>query len=533
MKTTLLLRFRDLSCPLNQTIERHQKLISSKGYVYWGWWNKGHEKLPSTTIEHLKLHEGNIDIFLFDSAQKVFYRAKCLGIHSNYGSPVKTPDEEHTPEYYKENTHPIWFKFNEIKEINSDSVIGNMTYEGMEDLFKSETHYDIYNNKIIASGDELAEQNRTIWKIRCKNDDDNSGEIRLKDMTEIQPSHFDLSYKTSRRDSLLWISDPHFTKLGHHEFSLDEEGSQADKSTLSRAIDNAYFSQKGSHDIASLLISGDLTWKGSEEEFDLASKFLEHICSIHSLDKSWLAFCPGNHDLSFYADDLNKLDTSSIQQNCESSKKAYSDFYAKFFDLKPNESMSSGRRFLLNNTIPVEIVMLNSVTLQQIADSFQGHGFIGEKQLTDVVEQMNLTENKPRNVTRICVMHHHLMPVSLSQEAYADAKYSTVLDAERLSRWLSKYNFDFLLHGHMHQNFHCCIERHELTHKRNNTKPNRLNVLSLGSSGVKVSHTGESHGNWCCKITFGEDKIRFNYGKLSPQDASLADSYELEFDYND
>lgn len=533
METTLLLRFRDLSCPLNQTIERHQTLISSKAYVYWGWWNKGHEKLPTTTIQSLKLHEGGIDIYLFDSAQKKFYRAKCMGVHSNFGSPVSTPEEEHTPEYYRENRHPIWFKLNAIEEIEPHLVVSKMAYEGMEDLFSSGTHYDIYNDKIVASADELVEQNRTIWKIREKIHSDSSREIRLKDMTEIQPSHFDLSYRTSKRDSLLWISDPHFTNLGYHEFSCEKDVSQVDKSTLTQAIDNAYFPRGGSHDIASLLISGDLTWKGSEEEFDLAAEFLEDLCSMHSLDKSWLAICPGNHDLSFYADEPSQLDTSAIQENCESSKKAYGDFYAKFFDLKPNQTMSSGRRFLLNNTIPVEIVMLNSVMLQQIEESFQGHGFIGERQLNDVVEQMKLTEKKPRNVTRICVMHHHLLPVSLTQNAYPDAKYSTVLDAERLSRWLSKYNFDFLLHGHMHQNFHCCIERHEHTHKHNDKKPNRLNVLSLGSSGVKVNHTGESHGNWCCKITFDEDKIRFNYGKLSPQDASLAENYQLEFDYND
>lgn len=533
MKTTLLLRFRDLSCPMNQTIERHKQLIESEGYVWWGWWNKGHEKLPSTTIEELKIHEGNIVIFLFDSAQKTFYKANCLGIESNYGTPIATPSDRHTPEYYKENTHPIWFKFKNIESIDPKQIIDSMSYEDMEDLFKSETHYKIYENKVIASADELAEQNRTIWRLRDKKNEDKSGEIRLKDMTEIQPRHFDLSYKTSRRNSLLWLSDPHFTDLGHHEFSLDGEQAKPDKSTLSKTIDRAYFSGEQSHDIASLLISGDLTWKGSSDEFDLAARFLEHICSIHSLDKSWLAICPGNHDLSFFAEDLSKLNTDNITFNCEQSKKAYSEFYAKFFDLKPNSSMSSGRRFLLNNTIPVEIVMLNSVTLQQTKDSFQGHGFIGEDQLTEVVEQMKLSERKGRNVTRICVMHHHLLPVSLTQDAYVDAKYSTVLDAERLARWLSKYEFDFLLHGHMHQNFHCSLERHEITHKENSKNPNKLNVLSLGSSGVKASHTGESHGNWCCKIHFDEDKIKFNYGRISPKDSSISDSYTLEFDYND
>lgn len=529
MNSTLLLRFRDLSCPINQTIERHKQIISTEGYVWWGWWNKGHEKLPMDTIVELELHNRERKLYLFDSAQKKLYEANCLAIATNHGSLIETQSTVHVPEYYKDNKHPMWFKFNQINEVDIASIINCMSYETMNDLFHSDTHYEIYTNKIIASGEELSEQDRTIWKIRQKKITDKSGEIRLKDMSSIQPSHFDLSFKTSRRNSILWLSDPHFTDLGYHEFDL--EGGRTDKATLSKTIGKAYFSNH--HEIATLLISGDLTWKGNKKEFDLASDFIEHICSAYGLDKAWLAICPGNHDLSFYSDDLSSLDLHSIQQNCASSKDAYSNFYNKFFNLMPNDWMTSGRRLLLNSTIPVEIVLLNSVTLQQIKGSFQGHGFIGEAQLDHVVEYMKLSDKKPKNVTRICVMHHHLLPVSLSEDAYDDAKYSTVLDAERLSRWLAKYEFDFLLHGHMHQNFHCLIERNEITHKNNkDMKPNRLNVLSLGSSGVSVSHTGESHGNWACQISFETEKIKFIYSKISPKDGNKTDSYTLEFDYN-
>ncbi|MBF4437708.1 metallophosphoesterase, partial [Vibrio anguillarum] len=128
--------------------------------------------------------------------------------------------------------------------------------------------------------------------------------------------------------------------------------------------------------------------------------------------------------------DSQKTNDAIIKANYDKSRSAYGDFYAKYFDIKPNQSMTSGRKLLLNDSIPVEIVLLNSVTLQQIKGSFQGHGFIGQEQLDDVAKEMGFSKGKPRNVTRICVMHHHLMPVSLTQDAYPDAKYSTVLDAE-------------------------------------------------------------------------------------------------------
>lgn len=532
MNSTLLLRFRDLSCPKGETIKRHSDLIEEKGFAWWGWWNKGHEKSPSETLVELDLKSHGTEkyVYLFDSAQKTFYKAELKDYHSLIGADEQTPDHDLTPDYYKENRHPIWFKFKNIKEIDTSEIIGKKSYEPMNDLFLEKSHYDIYDNKIVASAEELAEQNRTIWKIRDKIDSDKTNEIRLRDMTELQPRHFDHSYKVTDKDSLLWLSDPHFTEDRFHGYPLNT--TSATQKTLAETIQSAYFSTN--KNIASLLISGDLTWRGNKEEFDLAGGFIDHLTSINSLDKSWLSICPGNHDLSFY-EGADKENTDIIEKNYQDSRAAYCDFYAKYFDIKPNESMSSGRRFLLNNSIPVEIILLNSVTLQQTKHTFQGHGYIGQEQLETIEQEMGLAKGKPRNVTRICVMHHHLMPVSLSQEAHHDANYSTVLDAERLSRWLTKHKFDFLLHGHMHQNFNCTIERTELTHKpacKEENPTNKLHVLSLGSSGVCMDHTGESKGNWTCRIEFGHEKIIFHYGKISPEDATLSDKYKLEFDYN-
>ena len=534
MKSTLLLRFRDLSCPRGETIERHKNIINEQGYVWWGWWNKAHEKLPSDTLKDLNFKEKELDryVYLFDSDQQKIYKATVLDYRADFDGRIATPGSEHTPNYYVDNTHHLWFKFQCIVEVEISTFIGNKSYQPMNDLFQSESHYEIYDDKVISSGDELSEQSRTMWKVRDKNESDKSNEIRLKNMTKVQPSHFDSVYKATTKNSILWLSDPHFTDTNFHAYALED--GNPDKATLAKTINTAYF--EGKHDIASLLISGDLTWKGDETEFALAKQFIDYLHSLNSLDKSLLSFCPGNHDLSFYDEvgEAQKETELIIKENYQKSRSAYCNFYANFFDIKPNDSMTSGRKLLLNGSIPVEIVLLNSVTLQQTKESFQGHGFIGAKQLEIVEREMGFTEIKPRNVTRICVMHHHLMPVSLTQNAYHNAKYSTVLDAERLSRWLTKHRFDFLLHGHMHQNFNCTIERRIITHnelsKENYT--NRLHVLSLGSTGVCEKHTGEESGNWTCRIEFGQEKIIFHYGKISPTDATLSTNYKLEFDYN-
>lgn len=218
MNSTLLLRFRDLSCPKGETIKRHSELIEEKGFAWWGWWNKGHEQLPSKTLADLGLRDSQTKryVYLFDSAQKTFYRAELKDFKAEVANEIPTPDADLTPNYYKENLHPVWFKFKDIESIDPSEIIEKKSYESMDDLFVEESHYEIYDNKIIASAEELADQNRTMWRIRDRQDGDKTNEIRLRGMTELQPRHFDKSYKVSSKDSLLWLSDLHFTTAGFH-----------------------------------------------------------------------------------------------------------------------------------------------------------------------------------------------------------------------------------------------------------------------------------------------------------------------------
>lgn len=527
-----LFRFRDLSCPENETINRHKSIIQQKGYVYWGWWNKGHEKLPLESLVGLGLTHQEQNIYLFDSAQRKFYQARCEKIVQQVPERILSPDAEATPDYYVETKCLMWLKLLSIDEIEENTIIGVKSYSEISDLFLKDNHYDIFNNKVVFDGAELSEQNRTIWLVRDRVANDKHHKIMLSTMSSVEPRHFDSSVNFSHRDSILWISDPHFTDNGKHGFNVTSDTAQ--NHTLATTLRHAY-NLTDNRDIATLVVSGDITWSARKEEFDIAEDFLSTVCTIASLDKSWIGFCPGNHDLAFHSDEMESIDLDSIPENCRLAKENYSVLYRKFFNIEPDDFLCSGRRFILGSTKPVEIVFLNSVMLQQKKESFQGFGFIGQDQLAHVEKMMKFNGSKPRNLTRICVMHHHLIPVSLTENGYDDARYSTVLDSERLSRWLTKHKFDFLLHGHMHQNFHCKIERSVITHKESSSENinNVLNVLSLGSSGVVSGHTGEAKGNWVCKIQFTDDDIVFKYKQISSESSSLAGDYELRFPYSD
>ena len=88
-----------------------------------------------------------------------------------------------------------------------------------------------------------------------------------------------------------------------------------------------------------------------------------------------------NHDLKFSDDPADKTKPITVFDN--ESSAAYAAFYQDKFYLAPNEYLSCGKRFLLANVIPVDIVCLNSSYLQQLKHAFQGHGFIGDEQMNE------------------------------------------------------------------------------------------------------------------------------------------------------
>ncbi|EKM30229.1 metallophosphoesterase domain protein, partial [Vibrio harveyi] len=67
----------------------------------------------------------------------------------------------------------------------------------------------------------------------------------------------------------------------------------------------------------------------------------------------------------------------------------------------PEDNLSQGRKFLLEGHKVVEIASVNSCALQQVKNTFQGVGYIGEKQLEDIAQQMEWKgRQKPKSVTR-------------------------------------------------------------------------------------------------------------------------------------
>jgi len=508
---TLILRFRDLSTSSGETIAFHQQVITDKNSVWWGWWHKEGETIPDEAFRKIAQAAsalGGLDVFLFHSDQQQFFEAHCVKLFWDIEHQRTHPREqpELVPEYYEGRPCLAWFRFTSIRP-HSEPPLKDLSYVEIPELFTGgEPGYQLFDGKVIASTEELRQQNRTIWFVRTQRDGDPTHEIKMFDAHQIVPSDFPRDHIVSSSTDLLWVSDLHFSEDRFHAFTFQAEGDRSAWESIRLVLDDEKI-----ENVAGVIASGDFAWKASPAEFDQArTLFFDPILGWNKKLKNYhLLVCPGNHDLRYSEEPAEKNQPVSVAS--EKARAAYEDFYEKLFFKRPNEFLSCGRRFLLGGAIPVEIACLNSCLLNQKDGLFQGQGFVGEKQMRDAARELGWDPHQtgPRAV-RIVVLHHHLLPVSYSEAAYQGWQYSVTLDAESLMRWVLKHDVDLVLHGHQHQPFYTQVVR-SVDLKDTDTDSRTTTIVGMGSTGVDLGHLGEERTNMFALLQFGVREVRIRF----------------------
>lgn len=515
--TGLILRFRDLVTARGVTIKEHQKIIKDNEYVWWGWWNKLGETIADDAFRELsnKIEKGkSLNLILFDSGQEIIYKAVCTDIvWDTSHKEIDSPEPKKTPKYYSgQRSCLIWFKFSRITKITDRNTLNKLTYVKVDSFFEhGKSDYSAFYGKQLHSISELRQQDRTIWFVRDFKSGDRTHEIKLLNSNSVTPTNFSQNFFETPTRTLLWLSDLHFSEDGHHAFPYETTATQSELGDKLRADFNQIYEF-----IAGIIISGDISWKSSPKEFEFAKEFIKKLNSWTSLKSEQIAVCPGNHDLKFSENPAEK--NSPVTVIDKSSRSAYSEFYQDLFFLEPNQFLSCGKKFLLGNAVPVEILCLNSSFLQQYPAAFQGHGFIGQSQLDNAANEMNwkIDQNNdsiPRGF-RIVVLHHHLIPVTYSLTPQFNYPYSVVLDSEAVVRWLVKNRVNLVLHGHMHQPF-CAKLKRPTDVLKPDENWHELTILGLGSSGVK-GELGEINKNTVGFLTFNTDNVEISVHSIHP-----------------
>jgi predicted MPP superfamily phosphohydrolase len=272
---------------------------------------------------------------------------------------------------------------------------------------------------------------------------------------------------------ILHISDTHFGQA--HFFSNLPSAKDAlpstDKPSLEKFLTKAV--QKENLKPNLLVISGDLTQRGTTDEFNRAKSSISAIlrCLKDSGVATELIVTPGNHDVNW-----------ALQQGDSDPSMAFVP-YVNFrnslmtraridLPIMPERLYEvSAHQF---ENAKVIVVTFNSAVLISKNDQ---RGYIGDSQLDNAFLEVNALDPEVQAI-RIAIFHHHLIPVhSVESEVIAEL---LLADASQVKKRLLKERCSIAMHGHRHQGHEESVGDGESS----------LVVIGCGSSAVVVPERG-------------------------------------------
>jgi len=482
-----LFRFRDL---VADTLSEHERLIADQGSCWWGWWKRPSESYREAawqTLREALRSQGEVPVGLFDSGTGRVHVAWISDVivpdkHSADGR-VDVPDTERKliPSYYRESPFSrAWMRIVRITR--------NMDFFGAYSFANAPIlpNYDAktlnhLRGKVIQDADELRSMDTTIWMVRPRQ----TGDLQDKVLLTIPAVPTPVSFDVIQCDSnlILHLSDIHFA-LGSnrkkHVWRTEKEANDQGR-TLVEAIDAAL---KGKR-IGLLLITGDLTFIGSEEEFNEALASIRLLLGIFNLSADQVVIIPGNHDIR-WTNDTEYKDDSEVVNAPPTARANYARFYEQLYRHAPNEQLSMGRRFLLPNGMSIEICALNSSSLETGRQFLAGVGRVNEAAVEDIANELRWKDRSAASMAiRILMIHHHLaLTEDLEPTAGYPRGFGLALDAPRILRMAAAFGIQLALHGHKHRAF---LWRSFVFELPENTRPNyflgEIAIIGAGSAG--------------------------------------------------
>jgi 3',5'-cyclic AMP phosphodiesterase CpdA/tetratricopeptide (TPR) repeat protein len=306
------------------------------------------------------------------------------------------------------------------------------------------------------------------------------------------------------RRMIFHISDVHFgsiteggSRIDVHRFA-DTENSDRLSVELTREFHGALKRSGCAASDAVLVVSGDSTYTGRQDEFDLVRQFLTELCENTGMDRSQVVLVPGNHDIDWLqtkSNRANRFDNYLTFAHQFYGEELFHEVYPRIeWDLRTSGTRPEAREIVYRRTDrTMTVVGLNSCIFE---DDQNHYGYIGKRQL-DIVKDL-LEQEPPENV-RVAVMHHHLHPFPEPLEPRrGDAvvlDLSTVRDAGLVEQRLERLGFSLLLHGHKHKpQLRETLVR--IPQNDSSVTPRPLIVSGCGSTGVsqhELEHNQPNH----------------------------------------
>ena len=487
MTFNFLFRYRDL---VGETLSEHQGILDSAGSCWWGWWKRPNEEAHTEVWTNLASEIENNDyatIGLFDTGTGTVRLARIDQIAppvlDDFGNAqsVPPPDKNLVPGYYRNSFQSrAWFRLIAIDTTETD-FFGEFAFAKVPELPNYPVGYadDRLTNKVIVNPDQLKFMDTTVWQVRPKGPDEEDA-VFLPPGRQQFEALSDTPIPTSG-DWILHLTDPHFCEEDHHAWSLGDDGKQG--LTLTDAIGQAL--RTADRNVGAVVLTGDLTFKGSKPEFDLAfAEVLRLIDGVLSIGIEHLVVVPGNHDIVWGSPDMTYSDGSEVLQASAEATKNYRDFFNKLTRSPASDSLAMARRFVFPNGAVVDIAAVNSSSLEQAQNYLAGMGRVQEHAYVEASTTLHWNRETGPPL-RILALHHHLTPVeNLESPGEYDSGFGMAIDAAKIQRLASGDGVHVVLHGHKHRASLTRTWPYELPEHTSPTRPSRpINIVGGGSAG--------------------------------------------------
>jgi hypothetical protein len=411
--------------------------------------------------------------------------------------PVLPPEDERDgiPAYYRESRYSrAWMRLVSIAE-DPIKFFGLFSYDIAPPLPNyPESQLARLVGKRITDADELRAMDTTIWVVRRSRPRDSSERFFTALPTQDHP----LSARpvVCTGEWILHLTDPHYAVGKYreeHQWGLESE-EQISPPTMADAIHGALAGARRS--VGAVLVTGDLTYIASPEEFKAAQTGLFKLTNgLLGLPVENLIIVPGNHDIAWTRTDSYDYGAKVTVAPGEATAN-YRQFFRELYGFEASPELSMARRLIFPGGNLVDVVAVNSSSLEQGKDFLAGMGRVQEAGYNKAAEALSWRGRDSLGL-RILALHHHL---ALTEDLESPDEYRTgfgiAIDSPRVQRMAAGDGVHLAVHGHKHRAFVWRIGAYPLPeYSSERWELGSFNIVGGGSCGSTSTDGGRNFFN--------------------------------------
>ncbi len=452
----IVFRYRNL---VAETVSEHLKLIEKFGYCWWGWWKKPREDARQSVWDEIECaveENRETTIGLFDSGSGEVFTAALAAVlrpadvHANSVPQLEKGEKEKVPDYYADSPFSrAWLKLTSVSTTPL-AFFKKYAFSAPPPLPGVAARYlDRLTGKLVIDADELRAMDTTIWRVEQAKADASDERFLAPGLRVYEPVSTTPLPLTGNK--ILHITDLHYDKRPPSE--TGHYWGHSTRKDLAIEIGRAVTSM--ARDIGLVVVTGDLTFIGAEEEFDQARHGMNSLMGTLGLGGDEVVVCPGNHDIR-WAKDPGETYDRAVEPDAapDEATAAYRKFYRDLLGHEPNRDLSMGRRYVLPCGMVVDICALNSSSLATGKGYLAGMGRVGDTVFDEVQQQLGWEAYPNSPSLRVVALHHH---VTQAEDVEDPDEYKTgfglAIDAKRTLREAARSGVQLVMHGHRHRAF--------------------------------------------------------------------------------